>query len=217
MRLDLAERLRCPAPHEPTPLIVVAARVVDRELMEGAVGCPVCHLEARVTGGVVHFGAPHDITVAGDGSAEGVGGGHDDGRARSAPDDGAIDRTGALLDLAEPGGAVLLTGRYAAMASALRSAFGVATVVVRSRGEVPFTDHTFRAAALDPGAAAHEVAPDAIRTVAIGGRILLPAACHLPPAVRQLAADERERLGVREPPARVVPLTRAHPPRTTSR
>lgn len=211
LRLDLAERLRCPAPHEATPLIVVARRVEERELLEGFAGCAVCHLEARVTGGVARFEAPHAITIS---SGDDDGGSRDDAAQPVAAD---IERTGALLNLAEPGGAVLLTGRYAAMASALRLAFGVATVVVHSRGEVPFTDQTFRAAALDHQRGTPQAGGDAVRTVAVGGRILLPVTCDLPPAVRQLAVDDKERLGEREAPSQVVPLSRAAPPRTTNR
>lgn len=210
MRLDLAERLRCPAAHEPTPLVVVAVRVDDRELIDGFAGCPACQLEARVADGAVRFGPPHDIVVA-----------HDAARA-SATDDDAVARTAALLGLADPGGAVLLSGRYDALSRALRERYEVDTVVIGSRGAVPFIDHTFRAAAIDPASPANDpvayaVIADAARALIVGGRLLLPAAHALPPAVRRLAEDARERLGEREAPSPIITLNRAPAPRTTSR
>jgi hypothetical protein len=208
LRLDLAERLRCPAAHEATPLVVVAKRVVDRELVVGFAGCPVCQLEARVVDGVVHFDAPFAITIAGDGrSAEG---------GAATADDAALERTAALLNLAEPGGAVLLAGRYGELARALRERFDVTTAVITGSGPVPFTDQTFRAAAVDAGEDS-EMAADAARTVSIGGRFLLPATRRLPPAVHLLAEDDHEKVGERESASPIIPLGRAAPPHTTNR
>lgn len=212
MRLDLAERLRCPAPHGATPLIVVARRTDERELLDGYAGCMTCRLEARVVDGIARFAAPHDITITTD---------REPSAAESAPaaismHDADVERTAALLALAEPGGAVLLTGRYAALAAALNARFDVTAAVVVSSGAVPFTDQSFRAAALDFGGDALE---DAIRTVMVGGRILAPVSVTLPAgSLKELARDEREWLAAREVPAQVVTLTRSgDPPRTTSR
>lgn len=180
----------------------------DRELIDGAAGCPVCQLEARVAGGVVRFAASFGITLSGDPLAP---------AHESVPDEATVLRTGALLALAEPGGAVLLTGHYARLAAALRERFGVTTVVAVTPGAVPFTDQTFRAAALDADVAGSAALDDAVRTVAVGGRVLLPAGRALPPGLRVLAADERETIAEREAPATVISLGRAAPPRTTSR
>lgn len=217
MRLDLAERLRCPRPHAATPLIVVAEQVEDRELVAGVAGCPVCHLEARIDAEGVWF--PEALGRLPDRSAA------EQDMMRAPVGDEDLQRTAALLGLAEPGGTVLLTGRYARFAERLAHEFDVAIVIVGAPPHgvaagagvyagvyavhlggdaVPFTDHTFRAAALD--AVASE---DAIRTVAVGGRILGAWPLARPATVKELARDEREWVGEREAPVRTVSIGRA--------
>lgn len=219
MRLDLADRLRCPRAHAPSPLVVVAREVDDRELVAGFAGCPVCDLEARIADRVVRFPA---------GEREESG----EARAPSAPVVGEEDftRLAALLSLDEPGGTVLLTGSYARFALRLATELELAVVIVgpptldASRSmpgvslvelaepAIPFSDHTFRAAALDAcGTPAHVRAlmTDAVRTVAIGGRVLGMEALPLPDDVKELARDEREWVGQRERAAMRVTLGRA--------
>lgn len=237
MRLDLADRLRCPRAHAPSPLVVVARQVDDRELVAGFAGCPVCDLEARIVDRVVRF--PRDERqVAGEsrlsttflttdnGVAEGstqratdVASGHDD-----------FTRLAALLGLDEPGGTVLLTGSYARFAARLATELELAVVIVgpptldTSHGmpavslvelaepAIPFSDHTFRAAALDASGTPEHVRAlmtDAVRTVAIGGRVLAMEALPLPDDVKELARDEREWVGQRERAAMRVTLGRA--------
>jgi len=195
--------MRCPNPHMSTPLVVVARRVADRELVDGVVGCPVCQLEARVAGGVVTF--PGGLEIASEAGPPDAGAATPAG---AEPTDMADDvaRTGALLGLAEPGGAVLLAGRYGALAARLAQEFEVATIVIRAGSAVPFTDQSFRAAAID---AAPPLLSDAIRAVAVRGRILAPASIKLPVDVKELARDEREWVGEREAAASVVTLSRA--------
>jgi hypothetical protein len=211
MRLEIAERMRCPRPHAPTPLIVVALETADRELVRGVGGCPACHLEMRVEGGDALFpGAAPDAP-----------------RRAAAPsraaEDALLARVVALLGIAEPGGAVLLTGRYAALAAALAAQCDVAVIVLNAESavgsgvsrayvaesSVPFTDGTFRAAALDltvPASTAH----DAVRVVAVGGRVLGASALAVPPGLRELARDSAEWVAERESgPSGFVPLARA--------
>ena len=216
MRLEIAERLRCPRAHAPTPLVLVAERVVDRELIDGIAGCPVCLNEARIQNGDVSFAGlaappasvPH--RAVGDPPA-------------AQPDRAALDRLRALLQLGEPGGAVLLTGRYARFAARLAEDLDVAVIVmaatsVPGRGvscvraaerAVPFSDHTFRAAALDAALEASAPASlessfasaflaDAVRCVEIGGRVIGGADLTLPPLLRDLARDQTEWVGERE-------------------
>lgn len=219
MRLNLADRLHCPRAHAPSPLVVVARQVDDRELVAGFAGCPVCDLEARIADGVVRFPA---------GEREGSG----EARTPSAPvvSDEDFTRLAALLGLDEPGGTVLLTGSYARFATRLAAELELAVVIVgpptldTSRSmpgvslvelaepAIPFSDHTFRAAALDASGTPEHVRAmiaDAVRTVAIGGRVLGMEALPLPDDVKELARDEREWVGQRERAAMRVTLGRA--------
>lgn len=206
MRLELAERLRCPRPHTPTPLIIVAQRAVERELIEGVAGCPVCRLEARIEDGHLRFPeAPADPSPV------------------AAPDAERALRVIALLGLAEPGGAVLLTGAYAAYAGAIVRLVDVRAVVFGAAAErvdgvsavhlpdpaLPFTDGTFRAAALAADTSM-PIVLDAVRCVTPGGRVLGARPLERPESVRELARDELEWVGEAERGASgVVPLRRA--------
>lgn len=212
MRLDLVERLRCPHGHAPTPLIVVASRKRERELLEGVAGCPVCHREARIRAGHVGFAAEVDDGYMAEESSI-------VGPWWAAE----LARTVALLGLAEPGGAVLLTGRYAPLAEELAAAVDTAVVVMGATGlpgatdrvaavtgdlrTLPFTDGTFRAAAVDAWAPSSFFA-DAPRTVAVGGRLLAPAARAVPAGLKELARDDREWVAAREGTGAVVELRR---------
>ncbi len=215
MRLDLAERLRCPNPHVPTPMVVVARAKREFELMTGFAGCPVCHLEARFEDGHLRFApkigdgllAEESVIVGPWWEAE-------------------LERTIALLGLAEPGGAVLLTGRYARLAEMLAAAVDTSVVVMgvrelplatdrvagveQSLSGVPFTDGTFRAAAV----CAHSTTAfmhDAVRTVAPKGRLLVPVNRTMPPGLKELARDEQESVSEREVAGAMVELGRRKP------
>lgn len=205
MQLEIVERLRCPRAHAATPLIMVAERTVERELVSGVAGCMSCHLEASVRDGDVFF--PGTVPAAAT-------------SAHANPE--ALDRLVALLGLAEPSGAILLTGRYAALAAAVAAQVDVHVVVlnaepVRGAGVsvvhvaepvVPFSDNTFRAAALD-----HEtsmpVLLDTVRALQVGGRLLVELPLERPFGIRELARDATEWVGEREAgPTGVVRITR---------
>ena len=205
MHLDLAERLRCPNDHRPTPLVVVAREKRDRDLREGIVGCSVCRLEARITAGHLRF--------------EGHEPAPEFAATSAAPD---LERVIALLGLSEPGGAVLLTGRYAALAEPLSARTEAAVVVMYADTppasdqvsavlgtltRVPFMDETFRGAALD-GRTPGSIVEDAVRAVAVQGRILAAASIPLPSGLRELARDDTEWVAARESSGAIVELKR---------
>jgi len=218
MRLELAERLRCPSAHLPTPLIVVAQRSAGRELVAAMLGCPVCRLEARIVDGDVRFD---------DGAGAGMGEPRRPDAASRPTAVPELDRVVALLGLAEPDGAVLLTGRYAALAGGRAAATGVSVVVMHagaagasgcvsgadvaavhgSRDVVPFVDATFRGVALDAGLPPAFVG-DAMRSTAIGGRVLADVSVAPPPGLKELARDDTEWVAAREAGGAIVELKR---------
>ncbi len=222
MRLDLAERLRCPRAHPATPLVVVATAVDARDLRRGFAGCPVCQLEARIVEGDVVFSdspeaTPEDAVPSASHSAE-----------VSTPE---LDRLIALLGLAEPGGSVLLTGRYARLATDLARAADVVVIVMWAdqrlpadehvasvrglRTAVPFTDATFRGAAVDldaTGSTAERdvtaLSLDAVRSVVVGGRVVGPSSLARPDGLKELARDAVEWVAERQAISAPVALRR---------
>ena len=206
-------------------MVVVARERRGVELISGFAGCPICRFEARFEDGDLHFAPgppartpPSDLTplptILADGSL-----------AAPIPDDWSpdLERTIALLGLSEPGGAIVLSGRYAALAPALVERFDVgviqfgttardggseiAALVLGETPNVPFTDGTFRAVAvdmfIDEGTCA-----DLVRTLAIGGRMLATTLNRVPAGVNPLARDAHEWVASREMVGSVVELRR---------
>ena len=219
MRLEIAERLQCPRAHAPTPLVVIAQRKDDRGILEGVAGCPVCRTEATITRAEIRFeGVASVDSVSSDADSSRA---TADAAARHHEATIDLDRLAALLGLAEPGGAVLLCGRYGAVAAALAAACEVLVVITEpwpiTSGDVVraiagdaicFTDGTFRAMALDTGRPPSFVQA-ALRSAAAGARVVGPAALDRPADVKELARDEREWVGVMERTGPLVSLARS--------
>lgn len=218
MRLELAERLRCPRAHAPTPLVVVASQVVERELRGGVAGCMVCRYEAHFEeGDLIAEGARPGASL---GAPPGADGGETRG-PEPAPD---VDRLIALLGLAEPGGAVLLTGPYVAAASELAARCEVAVITDRARpvraledpvsalvgfgDAIPFAEGSFRGAALGVDVSSAR-AREVVRVLPRGARIVGAVTLDLPAGARELARDEREWVAEVEGQAPLVSLGRA--------
>jgi hypothetical protein len=208
MRLELAERLICPAAHAATPLIVVAHESTGRDLRRALLGCMTCRREGEVREGSVWLGAR--------------GGTRKGGQAPIASEVSLL-RLAALLGLEEPDALVLLGPRYAAYALPLAERHGAIIAVYDAAGAspsgvgyvqvtedaVPFASGTFSAAVLDESMSALAIS-DALRSVRRGGRIVGASALSVPTGVRELARDADGWVGEVEASASpVVPLRRA--------
>lgn len=214
MRLELAERLICPATHERTPLIVVAQETRDRDLLRGVAGCMRCRREGHLHEGSLEF--------ASDAAARAAQAPASPAASSGVVDDDVLFRLVALLGLGEPGLPLLLGPSYADAADALVSRHDAIVAVLEAEGAsgagvgkvrgladaVPFADGTFHAAALD-GRLTEAARADAVRCVRVGGRVMAAAELPVPPRVRELARDAQHWVGEVESPALVVPLRRA--------
>lgn len=121
-------------------------------------------------------------------------------------------RLAALLDLVEPGGVVLLAGRYAQVASALAAlaevhpvALGAtstdaAVSVLQSGRRLPFRDAVLRAAALDELAARCADVEEFVRVLRPSGRLVAAARLHLPRGLKEVARDASEWVAERAGP-----------------
>ena len=56
MFLELTDHLRCPADHPEGYLVLIPDRMEGRQVLSGTLGCPVCHAEYPIVGGVVEMG-----------------------------------------------------------------------------------------------------------------------------------------------------------------
>jgi uncharacterized protein YbaR (Trm112 family) len=195
MFIELVDALRCPTPHEESWLVASADRMEARHIVEGTLGCPVCHAEFPIHDGVVDFRrhAPGPTPPF------------------AAPDPEQALRLAAFLDLADASGFAVLVGAWGAHASLLRGEVETPLVlidpaadvagepgisVLRCDGELPLAVGAARGVAIDGGTA--ERVASAVRATRAKGRIVAPTSVALPDGVRELARDDALWIGERE-------------------
>ena len=205
MLLALTDHLRCTASHEESALVARADVAEHRRMARGVLGCPVCLVEREVQGGVIYWGA------AGAGAAL---------LAPLAPpaqlgdaDEDAVLRAGALLGFADSLAPFVLCGTEAAAAIGLSGMADAALVLldppddraaplatlIRGAPRVPMAAASARGVALDARGADPLWMASAVRALAPRGRLVAPVACAVPPGIRELARDEVQWVGEREP------------------
>jgi uncharacterized protein YbaR (Trm112 family) len=181
--VDLIESLRCPREHADSPLVVTASRTDARHVMEGMLGCPVCHAEFPIREGEALFATDADATAA-------------------APSAETAMRLAAFLDMTDPRGFVILCGSWGAHAEEVRAISSTSlllvnppkgvdvsgTGIVRVRGRLPVASSSARAAALAEGSDVALVT-SAIAAVRPNGRLVGPVTMPLPEGVRELTRD----------------------------
>jgi len=203
MHVGVIELLRCPAGHAESALVASATRQVERRIIDGSLGCPVCGAEYRIHNAIADFRrdpAPQDLEAG--------------AVTREPPNEEAAIRLAAQLDLTEPGRLLLMFGEYARFAPALSVLFDAICVAINAprNEEKHIADHSsvLRINATIPIApsAAHgaAVAENQLRQLQVGqvrerlrvnGRLVIPASAALPEGMTLLAHDERELVGVR--------------------
>jgi uncharacterized protein YbaR (Trm112 family) len=209
---ELIDTLRCPNPHEDSWLVATSTRTVGRHIISGKLGCPVCRVTFDIVEGEVLFGT--------------VGGLHS---SRVLDEEGAF-RLAAQLHLVEAPHPILLTGRWSAGVTPLRSIVPSVTMFVADAttaitidervstmrlppAGIPLATGSLRAIALDAAHVTDALIADAARVLRTTGRLVAPATSALDALLwRILACDTdvvvAERLAVASAP---VPLRRAPP------
>lgn len=56
MFIELTDHLRCPADHPESFLVLVPDVMDGRRVLQGTLGCPICHAEYRITDGIADLG-----------------------------------------------------------------------------------------------------------------------------------------------------------------
>jgi hypothetical protein len=211
--IELVDDLRCPRAHEETWLVAASDRTEDRDIVEGTLGCPICHAEYRIRDGAVWFSERAPTSPPAD--------------PRQRVDPELALRLAALLDLSDAQGFALLAGSWGPAASLLRdivptrfvllnpgfaTAPGRASSVLHIATGIPLADGTCRGVALDD---AHSGAPHleaAVRVLRPRGRLVAPASTPTPDGVSELARDGRLWVAERVTPPKLVTLqARASP------
>ena len=186
MFIELVDALRCPVPHEESWLVAAARRMEFRHIVDGTLGCPVCHAEYPVTRGVVDFRRGSGLPLP----------------AEAPPNEADATRLAALLDLTDRAGFAVLVGAWSVQAPLLRALVETPLVVVdppggtegepgisviRCDAELPLAEGAARGTAVDATSVARVAS--AVRATRAKGRLVLPAGVTLPAGVRELARD----------------------------
>ena len=202
MLLSLVDVFRCPADHEESALVLSVDEWRDGRVDRGTLGCPVCHARYAIVDSAVDF--------------------RRDPNGPLAPEPEVADtdpeRLRALLNLVEPGGIVLLGGRYAALGAPLADADVTcltigstapagASIPLRVDARIPVATGTLRAAAVESSDS--RLLEDVARAVRPGGRLVGPASIEPPADVQVLARDASDWVGEVAPSAPVVTLRRS--------
>jgi uncharacterized protein YbaR (Trm112 family) len=210
MHVEVIERLRCPAEHAESALVAAAEVQIDRRIRRGVLGCPVCHAEYPIRDWVADFS---------DSAAE-----PSSSHASPAPDEEAVVRLAAQLELSEAQRPVLLCGSYAVYAPALSVMFDALCVaigvapgavahvaahasVLQIARTVPLASGYLRGAAVDDRHAGSPGLGVIVELLVPAGRLVAPASRALPVGLRELARDDREVVAQRT--TGVIPLRRA--------
>lgn len=210
MLLSLTDHLRCTEPHAVSRLVARVDTLEARRMVSGVLGCPVCHAERTVVGGVIWWrGAPVSTSPLMD----------------AGPGEEAVMRMGALLAFAESAAPYVLCGEAARTAIGL-TALGAAAVVlldppddraaafatiIRGAPIIPFVALSVRGIAVDASWSTDARLASCAGALAPGGRLVAPAAIVVPAGIRELARDAAEWVGEREATSAPVPLGRGRP------
>lgn len=212
MFIELVDALRCPVQHEESWLVASATRMEARHIVDGLLGCPVCHAQYPVRNGVADFRRAASSSTSRSSVSSGLPAHRDAGTAM---------RLAALLGLSDAAGFAVLFDEWGAQASALRELVETPLMlvdppagtagepgisVVLSDGTPPLAAAASRATAI--GASSAERAAAAVRVTRAGGRVVAPAAVPVPDGVRELARDDAMWVG--EKAADRSPLVTLH-------
>lgn len=207
MLIDLVDQLRCPEPHEEIWLVTAAVRTVERDIVDGLLGCPICRAEYPIRDGTAYFveRTPEQVPLA------------------SAQRQEEAMRLAAFLDLADPRGYAALVGDWGSQARLVQALTDVHLVLVNPPRDVemgmglsgvavgdalPFARMSLRAIAFDETAGETLVA-SALPALRPKGRVVGPVSLPVPAGVTELVRDERVWVGEREAaPTRLVSLSR---------
>jgi hypothetical protein len=206
-------------PHEDSWLVARADALVDRHIVQGELGCPVCEARYAVRDGVADFAAGASLAQAADASRA-PGATHRAARSDSADSTQALAlRAAALLGLTEPGGLVVLAGEWSASAYELLGMIegvqllaldpvpelgsGGALSLALIAGVLPLAAESARGIALDAAHATPALLDGSARALAPSGRLIAPAWAMVPASLRELARDDQHWVAAAAPPSNV--------------
>jgi uncharacterized protein YbaR (Trm112 family) len=196
MHVAFIELLRCPRAHAESALVATADKRIERRIVEGTLGCPVCAATFPVWGGIADMRENHAVEEF-DAASQGV------------PNEAAVLRLAAQLDLTEGGRLVLLCGEYGRLAPPLSVTYDAQILalnpptgeerhiaqhasVLRIESGVPLASGSIQGVATDAVQSADLGLTNFARVLRPNGRLVAPCDVPQPAEVEVLAQDDRE-------------------------
>ena len=196
MFIPLVDVLRCVRPHDDTWLVASIDEAVDRDIVTGTLGCPICRSEYPIRNGIVYF---------------------DDASAAAPPAELAATeyeavRAAAALDLTDARMTAVLHGRWGACAPIMRGSTpaqlllvnppngvtsGDGVSIVRSRDVAPVARGSMAGVALGDDAAG-AMLESLVATLRPGGRVIAGVRLAVPAGLVELARDDEVWVAQRE-------------------
>lgn len=226
MFIELVEWLRCVNEHEKTWLVATADLMEERDIVQGMLGCPVCKAEYPISDGVADFSAASEgsaLPPAGEKASSTGTPVYGSGCGNEA--EGAF-RLAALLNLDEPGGFVVLCGRWSSLARSLvglqrgvhvllfnpatTELSGAGVSIAKAGNEIPLRVGSSRGIAVD---SSHQHCSrawldSAVAALRPGGRLAAPAQIAIPDGTLTLAIDNHLWVGARAETAALTSISR---------
>jgi len=207
--IELLDLLRCINTHEETWLVASLKAISNRFVLDGTLGCPVCHAEYPIRKGIADFSrgqlGQQSIELA----------------PRSEKREELATRIGAFLNATEPGATLVLGGSWAEAAQELsvmtdtrvlalnagnRVEESESVGLIHVSSEIPLAPASVLGVALDASFPS-EIVSSAVNVVRAGGRIVGPAGIDPPRDLAVLARDES--YWVAEKAAEMISLQRS--------
>lgn len=203
MFIELIDLLRCPRGHEESWLVLSASHTVDRHVLTGTLGCPVCGFEYRLHDGIAELREEvADVDTAGAGAPTPGSSGPEPTPALAHSPPELATMLAAYANLADSGGCIAIGGGLLPIAGAIEQLTGVAVMVVnppvsvapgisaiRCGPALPMARAGLRAIVLDAATTRDLDLAIACSRVLPGGRLVLPAETELPAGAREMARD----------------------------
>lgn len=188
MFIPLVDLLRCVRPHDETWLVASIDQAVERDIITGTLGCPICLAEYPIRDGIVLF----DDAVPSPSVSP------------AAPSEEGAVRVAAALDLVDARMTALLHGAWGAYAPIMRGltpaqlllvnpplaiTSGDGVSIVRSSAAAPVARGAVDAVAVD-AAAAGTMLESLLASLKTGGRVMGNARTAVPGGLTELARDD---------------------------
>lgn len=186
MFIELIDAIRCPADHPASSLVAAFDTIIDRDVVSGMLGCPICRSEFQIRNSdlwLVTTAMPTPPTRP------------------LNPEEDAL-RLAASLDLRAETGFAILRGAWCALAERisdisptqlvlldppLNTPRGPGRSIIHAGGTVPFFPSTSLAATIDDDERAYALSI----TVKTKGRLVGPNNIAIPRDSKELVRDDR--------------------------